>query len=84
MRWIVIVLLLGLVLTQVPGRFGAEASTASECESWVIAIIPVPEGCSLATQGPNCQPPEGWEPVSGIVYGADGSSGVLLRRCTDD
>jgi hypothetical protein len=84
MRWIAILLFVGLLMTQIPGRFRAEASTTSKCESWVIAIIPVPAECSLTTQGPTCQPPEGWEPVSGILYGEGGSPGVLLRRCVVD
>ncbi len=81
MRWITILVFVALVVTQMPGRFDAEASAPLECDRWVIAIIPVPGECSLTAQSPRCQPPEGWEPVSGVTYGEAAESGVLLRRC---
>jgi hypothetical protein len=78
---LVIFFLIFLAIAQTPGRFVAEASTPTACDRWVIAVIPIPADCSLTTQAPGCQPPEGWEPVSGVIYGEDGRSGVLLRRC---
>lgn len=81
MKWITILLFAALVATQVPGSFNANASPASGCDRWVIAIIPAGDECSLAEQAAGCQPPEGWEPVSGMVYGDGGKFGVLLRRC---
>ncbi len=83
MRWIVILLLAALVASQVTSPFDAGASAVSDCSRWIIAIIPAPVDCPLSTPGPSCQPPEGWEPVSGVVYGKDNASGVLLRHCIE-
>lgn len=83
MRWAVILLLTAFVASQIPGSFGANANPATGCDRWIIAIIPVPDDCSYTTPVPSCQPPEGWEPVSGVIYGEAGKSGVLLRRCIE-
>lgn len=81
MRWVIILLVAAFVASQIPGSFNANANPTTGCDRWIIAIIPVPDDCSYTTPAPSCQPPEGWEPVSGVIYGEGGQSGVLLRRC---
>jgi hypothetical protein len=83
MRWIVVILVAAFVASQIHGSLAADTTASSDCERWIIAIIPAPTDCSFATPAPNCQPPEGWEPVSGVVYGEPAVSGVLLRRCIE-
>jgi hypothetical protein len=83
MRWIVIILVAVLLASQIHGTLGADTSPSSGCERWIIAIIPTPHDCSFATPASSCQPPTGWEPVSGVVYGEPAVSGVLLRRCIE-
>ena len=83
MRWIIVLLLGVLVAAQMPAVLHATEGPSSKCDRWVIAVIPTPDECTLTVQGETCQPPEGWEPVSGITYGDDQKSGVLLRRCLE-
>jgi hypothetical protein len=83
MRWILALLLALLVASQLGNPFNAHASPMSSCSRWIIGVMPLAEDCLLATAGPNCQPPEGWEPVSAITYGKDNKTGVLLRQCVE-
>jgi hypothetical protein len=83
MRWITVLLLAVLVAIPIPASLYASETPDSDCDRWVIAIIPTPDGCTVTTQGADCQPPDGWEPLSGITYGEGQQSGVLLRRCVE-
>jgi hypothetical protein len=83
MKLIMVLLLGGFFVTQITALSYATEIPGPQCERWLIAIIPTPDDCTLTAHGETCQPPEGWEPVSGITYGENQKSGVLLRRCVE-